>query len=173
MKHEDGFLLADFATPSAVVDAARLAAEAGLPALDALCPTPVEGLFDLLASPRPHKPIGWIMFVAGTLGALGGYFMQWYSAVIDYPIDSGGRPLDSWPAFLLVPYETAILSAGVVGVLAWLWLCGLPKLFHPVFAVPAVERASQDRYLLIFAADHKTQMWLKKHMAAALARAEP
>jgi hypothetical protein len=173
MNEEKDFLLADFATPSAVVDAARRAAEAGVPALDALCPTPVEGLFDLLASPRSHKPIGWIMFVAGVLGALAGYFMQWYSAVIDYPIDSGGRPLNSWPAFLLVPYETTILSAGVVGVLAWLWLCGLPKLFHPLFAVQAVERASQDRYLLIFAADHKTHAWLKKHMAAALARAEP
>jgi hypothetical protein len=167
------FILADFASPAALTEAARTAAEAGLPAWDALCSTPVEGLFEHLAPPRPHKPIGWVMFFAGVLGAAGGYFMQWYSAVIDYPIDSGGRPLDSWPAFLLVPYETTILFAGVVGILVWMWMCGLPKLFHPLFAAPAVERASQDRYLLVFAADHKTEIWLKKHMAAALRRAEP
>ena len=167
------FLLAQFDTPAALADGARAAAEAGVPAQDALCPTPVEGVFEHLARPRPRKPIGWIMFIAGALGAVGGYFMQWYSAVIDYPVISGGRPMNSWPAFLLVPYETAILSAGVVGVLVWIWLCGLPRLHHPLFAAPAVERAMQDRYLLVFAADHKTETWLKKHMADALARAEP
>jgi hypothetical protein len=166
------FLLAEFDTPAALADAARMAAEGGHPAQDALCATPVEGVFDHLAAPRPRKPIGWIMFIAGSLGAIGGYFMQWYSAVIDYPIISGGRPLNSWPAFLLVPYETAILSAGVVGVLAWIALCGLPRLFHPLFAAPAAERASQDSYVLVFDADHKTETWLKKHMAAALARGE-
>lgn len=161
-------LLARFETPRSVLAAARAAAEAGVSAQDALCSTPVEGLFDCLAPPHRQKPIGWIMFIAGTLGAIGGYFMQWFSAVIDYPIDSGGRPLNSWPAFLLVPYETAILSAAVVGILAWIWLCGLPKLFHPLFAMPAVERASQDRYLLVFAADRKTTAWLKKHCPDAM-----
>lgn len=166
------FLLAEFDTPAALADAARAAAQAGIPAQDALCSTPVEGVFDHLAPPRPRKPIGWIMFIAGALGAMAGYFMQWYSAVIDYPILSGGRPLDSWPAFLLVPYETAILAAGVVGILAWMWLCGLPKLFHPLFAASATERANRDSYVLVFTADHKTEAWLKKHMAKALARGE-
>jgi hypothetical protein len=162
------FLLARFKTPDTLLAAARDAAEAGVPAQDALCPNPVQGLFDCLAPPRRRAPIGWVMFVAGVLGAVGGYFMEWFSAVIDYPIESGGRPLNSWPAFLLVPYETAILSAAVIGVLAWIWLCGLPRLFHPLFAVPAVERASQDRYLLIFAGDAKTATWLKRHWPDAV-----
>jgi hypothetical protein len=158
-----GFLLAEFKTARDLHDAARAAAAAGLPAQDALCPNPVEGVVGYLAPPLTPSPIGWIMFAAGVLGALVGYFMQWYSAVIDYPINSGGRPLNSWPAFLLVPYETTILAAAVIGVLAWLWLCGLPKLFHPLFAAPIVERASQDRYLLVFPSSKKTAAWIKSN----------
>lgn len=167
------FLLAQFATPDEVTAAAALALEAGLPAQDALCPTPVEGLFVLLAPPRRRKPIGWIMFVAGALGAMAGYFMQWFSAAIDYPTNSGGRPLNSWPAFLLVPYETAILSAAVVGLLGLIWLCGLPRLFDPLFEAPLVERASRDRYLLVFAGDAKTRGWLRRHLADALVEEAP
>jgi len=104
------------------------------------------------------------MVIAGALGACAGYFIQWYSAVIDYPIISGNRPLDSWPAFLLVPYETTILGAGVVGMLGWLWFCGLPKLYHPLFEVPATLRACQDRYVLIFPASKNLDDWLKRNL---------
>ena len=145
-----GFILAEFATASALAEAAHDAAEAGMPAEDALSPHPLPGIEEHLA-PSPQKPaIGWVMFAAAGLAAIAGYGLQWYSAVIDYPINSGGRPLNSWPAFLPVPYESAILLAAVVGILAWLWMCGLPKLFHPLFSATVVERASQDRYVLVF-----------------------
>lgn len=145
-----GFLLAEFATAHATIEAAQTAAQAGMPADDVLSPNPLAGIEEHLAPPPAKPPIGWVMFIAGAFGAVAGYAMQWYSAAIDYPINSGGRGLNSWPAFLLVPYETAILSAAVVGILAWMWMCGLPKLFHPLFAAKAVERAMQDRYLLLF-----------------------
>jgi hypothetical protein len=167
------FLVAQFDRPDAVLEAARGAFEAGMAAEDALCSTPVEGVFDCLAPPHRKKPIGWIMFVSGLVGAIAGYFMQWYSAAIDYPINSGGRPLNSWPAFLLVPYEMAILLAATIGILAWMWLCGLPRLYHPLFDLPVVERANQDRYLLIFAADPKTRAWLNSHWPGALVEQQP
>ncbi len=144
------FLLAEFGTAHATMEAAQKAAKAGMPAEDVLSPNPLAGIEEHLVPPPAKPPIGWLMFIAGALGAVAGYFMQWYSAVIDYPINSGGRDLNSWPAFLLVPYETAILSAAIMGILAWMWMCGLPKLFHPLFAAKAVECAMQDRYLLIF-----------------------
>src|SRR5262245_40920231 len=146
------FLLAEFATAQAAFDAARQASEAGHPAQDALSPVPIEDIDKHLA-PHPARPIGWVMFIAGAIGAAIGYFMQWYSSVIAYPIDSGGRPLHSWPAFLLVPYETTILAAGIIGLLGWMWMCGLPKLFHPLFAADISERAVQDRFLLVFPRD--------------------
>ena len=166
-------LLAQFDRPETVLEAARGAAAAGFPAQDALCSTPVEGIFECLAPPCRKKPIGWIMFGFGVTGAIAGYFLQWYSAAIDYPILSGGRPLNSWPAFLLVPYETNILLASTFGLLAWMGLCGLPKLYHPLFDIPAVERANQDGYLLVFAPDPKIKTWLKRHWPGALVEQEP
>lgn len=147
-----GFLLAEFKTPHETLAAAERAAIEGIPAQDVLSPNALEGITEHLAPRKPGGAIGWVMFTAGAFGAIASYGIQWYSAVIDYPINSGGRGLDSWPAFLLVPYETAILSAAIVGILGWMWMCGLPRPHHPLFAAHIVERASQDRYLLVFAA---------------------
>lgn len=159
-----GYLLAEFATATQAAEAARAAFEAEHAPEDLLTPNPTEGIAECLAPRRSKSPIGWVMFAAGVLGAVAGYFMQWYSAVVDYPIDSGGRPLNSWPAFLLVPYETAILSAAVIGILGWMWMCGLPKLFHPLFAAAATERAVQDRYLLVFQNDVALAQWINTNL---------
>ncbi|HEX3809534.1 MAG TPA: DUF3341 domain-containing protein [Rhizomicrobium sp.] len=158
------YLLVEFLTAHETEDAARAAAEAGKPALDVLSPNPVEDIAECLAPPRSNAPIGWVMFVAGAFGAAAGYFMQWYSAVIDYPVESGGRPLNSWPAFLLVPYETTILSAAIVGILGWMWMCGLPKPFHPLFEAGITGCAVQDRYLLVFPRDKKLAAWIGSHL---------
>jgi hypothetical protein len=159
-----GFLLAEFGTAHETLAAAAEAAAAGIPAQDVLSPNPLEGIVEHLA-PRPvGGAVGWVMFTAGALGALAGYGMQWYSAVIDYPIDSGGRALNSWPAFLLVPYETAILSAAIVGILGWLWMSRLPRPFHPLFAADIVERASQDRYLLVFSAEDRLKPQIEQRL---------
>lgn len=164
-----GYLLAEFATAHETLAAAEKAAAAGIPAEDVLSPNPLEGIAEHLAPPPAKAPIGWVMFVAGAVGAVAGYGMQWYSAVIDYPVNSGGRGLNSWPAFLLVPYETAILGAAVVGILGWLWMCRLPRPHHPLFAADIVERASQDRYLLVFpAGDRPRARILRARIARAL-----
>lgn len=159
-----GFLLAEFKSATDLRQAAQTAAAAGHAAQDALCPTAVMGLGGLLAPSIAPRPIGWVMFIAGVTGACAGYFIQWFSSAIDYPTDSGGRPLNSWPAFLLVPYEVAILSAAIVGILAWMWMCGFPKLFHPLFNASASERANQDRYLLVFEARPRLAAWIAAHL---------
>ncbi|HEX3946028.1 MAG TPA: DUF3341 domain-containing protein [Rhizomicrobium sp.] len=159
-----GYLLAEFVTARQTVAAARSAFEAKRAPEDVLTPNPIEGITEYLAPRRSRSPIGWVMFAAGVLGAAAGYLMQWYSAVVDYPIDAGGRPLNSWPAFLLVPYETAILSAAVIGILGWMWMCGLPKLFHSLFAAAVTERAVQDRYLLVFPDDVTLAQWVSTNL---------
>lgn len=157
------YLLAEFDTAHETMDAARTASEAGHAAQDVLSHMPVEGIDALLAHPR-KPPVGWVMFIAGSIGAIIGYFMQWYSSAIDYPIISGHRPLNSWPAFLLVPYEINILAAAIVGLLAWLWMSGLPKPHHPLFYADITERAVQDRYLLVFPRDATLAAWIADHL---------
>ena len=93
--------------------------------------------------------IRYVMLAGGLVVAAFAFSLQWYSAVIDYPINSGGRPLNSWQVFLLVPFEVGVFAAALCGVVAFLWSCGLPRLHHPLFEVPGFERATQDRFFLL------------------------
>ncbi|CCD90799.1 conserved hypothetical protein [Bradyrhizobium sp. ORS 375] len=119
-------------------------------ALDAFTPYPVEGLDDELGFRPSH--IRTAMLLGGLAVAAVAFGLQWYSATIDYPINSGGRPLNSWQVFLLVPFEVGVFAAALSGVIAFLWSCGLPRLHHPLFDVPGFERATQDHYFLLAAA---------------------
>jgi hypothetical protein len=85
------------------------------------------------------------------------YFLQWYSSVIDYPLNTGGRPLNSWPVFLLVPFEVGMLAAALSGLAAFLWTCRLPCLHHPVFDTTGFARATQDRFFLLAAQTGKEE----------------
>jgi hypothetical protein len=139
-------LLAEFRDPAALLDAARRARRAGLRELDAHTPFPVEGLPEALALPEPSLRLP--MLLAGLLAAALVFAMCWYSAVVDYPLNLGGRPLNSWQVFLVLAFEAGILCATLAGVLGFFWRAGLPRLHHPVFAAPGFERASQDRFFL-------------------------
>jgi Protein of unknown function (DUF3341) len=140
------WLLAEFPDSRQVVDAARRACAAHLRPVDAFTPFPVEGLSALLRL-RPHR-IRLVMFIAGMAVAALAYGTEYYSAVINYPYNSGGRPLDAWPAFMLVPFAVGILAAAIAGFIAFLTACGLPRLHHSLFVVEGFDRASQDRFIL-------------------------
>lgn len=147
-------LMAEFDNPSALVAAARQAHAAGYRQMDAYTPFPVEELNEALGLERTGVPA--IVLIGGITGAVLGYLMQYYIAVIDYPMNIGGRPLHSWPAFIPVTFELTILCAGLFAVLGMLALNGLPMPHHPVFNVPRFALASRDRFFLcIEAADPK------------------
>jgi hypothetical protein len=142
--------VAEFDTPEQLVSAARQLRRDGHQLLDAFTPFPVVELDGILAvSPSNIRPV---MLAAGVVMAAFAYWLQWYSAVVDYPLNVGGRPLHSWPVFLLAPLEVGILTAVIGGLVALLWNCGLPRLHHPMFDIAAFERASQDRFFLLAAA---------------------
>ena len=128
----------------------RPRAHQGFPPLDALSPYPVEGLDEALRLLK--SPIRWPMLLFAVFVAAIAYALQYWTAVYAYPINSGGRPLNSWPIFPLVPFEVGILAAGVAGFAALLTLCGLPRVNHPLFDWDAVERATDDRYFLLLGA---------------------
>ena len=122
---------------------------AGHDVLEAFTPYPLEGLADQLGQERSN--IRPVMLAGGLAAAAFALALQWYSAVVNYPINSGGRPLNSWQIFLLVPFELGIFAAALCGVIAFFWSCGLPRLHDAVFSIPGFERATQDRYFLLAA----------------------
>jgi Protein of unknown function (DUF3341) len=139
--------LAEFDTPERLFAATCEVRQAGHEPLDAFTPFPLAGLDMALPPIRSHLRVA--MLGVGLLVAAGFYFMQWWSAVYDYPLNLGGRPLNSWPVFLLAPFEVGVLAAAVAGVVAFCYACGLPRLHHPLFEVPGFERASVDRFFLL------------------------
>lgn len=139
-------LMAEFSDPGALVTAARKAREAGYVRLDAYTPYPIEELDEALHIRHTRLPL--IVLIGGILGGLAGFTLQYWTSVIDYPINVGGRPLFSWPSFIPVTFECTILGAGLSAVLGMLGLNGLPQPYHPVFNVPRFALASRDRFFL-------------------------
>lgn len=139
-------LVAEFADPDALLAAVR-DARAHYRDIDAYAPYAVDGLAEALGF--RSKGVQRLALLGGVLGGAGIFFLQWYTAVIDYPINSGGRPLDSWPAFIPATFEVTVLGAALA-IFFGLWvLNGLPRLHHPMFNVEAFDLASRNRFFLV------------------------
>lgn len=136
-----------FETPTALVETARTLREMGFCALDAYTPCPVEGLDEVL---QPGRQVALpLLIAAGALaGAAFGTFIQYWDEVLSYPLNVGGRPPNSWPAFIVSAFELTLLFAVAAGFFGLWLLCRLPRLYHPVFNAEGFERASRDRFLL-------------------------
>ncbi len=115
--------------------------------MDAYSPVPIEGLAEKLGN-RRKTIMPLIVLLGGIAGGTGGYFMQWFSMTVDYPYNIGGRPFHSWPMFIPVTFELTVLCAALAGVFGMLFLNGLPRYHHPIFAAPGIERATVDQYFL-------------------------
>jgi Protein of unknown function (DUF3341) len=140
-------LLAEFANPEALIAAIEKVRAAGYEKVDAFTPYPIEAVSEALALPRSKMPL--VVLCGGVTGAIVGYALQYWSSVIEYPMNVGGRPFHSWPAFIIPTFETTILFAALSAVFGMFALNGLPQPYHPVFNVPGFATASRDRYFLV------------------------
>ena len=147
-------LMAEFDSPTELVVAARKTYAAGYKKIDAYSPFPVEELADAIGF--RHNGVPAVVLVGGILGCLSGYLLQWWISVVSYPVNVGGRPYHSAPAFIVVTFEMTILCAVLAAVFGMLALNGLPMPYHPVFNVPRFRFATKDRFfLIVFSSDPK------------------
>jgi hypothetical protein len=144
-------LIAEFDSAEAVVAAARRAREAGYRRMDGYTPFPVEPLWEALGHHSSRLP--YMVLAGGVLGLLGGFALQYWVSAVDYPLNVGGRPLNSWPSFIPITFETTVLLAAFTAVFGMLALNGLPRPYHPVFNAERFQLASRDRYFLCIEAD--------------------
>ncbi len=145
MKHIYG-LMAEFEDPNALVAAAHRAHHEGYRRMDAYSPLPIEELHEALGMPHTKLPL--IVLIGGVIGCLSGYLLQFWVSTMAYPLNIGGKPLHSWPAFIPVTFECTILGAALSAVFGMLALNGLPQPYHPVFNVARFALASRNRFFL-------------------------
>jgi hypothetical protein len=139
-------LMAEFDNPNDLVAAARRAHGAGYRRLDAYTPFPIEELHEALDVHHTKVPL--MVLIGGIVGGLTGYGLQYWVAVIAYPLNIGGRPLHSWPSFVPVTFEMTVLFAALTAVFGMLAMNQLPRPYHPVFNAPRFEMATRDRFFL-------------------------
>lgn len=169
-------LLAEFEDPETMVSTARRIAEANCKLEDAFSPFPIEEMAQLLGCVSTNLRV--VMFFGGLLFAVAAYATEGWSAVFGYPINSGGRPLNSWPAFMLFPFAVAIFGAALTGFIVIMVRTGLPALHHPLFSVGPFERATQNRFFLALepppsaAGERHAAAWLREMGAISVTEAQ-
>jgi hypothetical protein len=170
-------LMAEFTTVAGIVQAAHAVHAAGYRKVDAYTPYPIEEVLDALHLHQSHVPK--LVLAGGVFGLLAGLGLQYYTAVIDFPLNIGGRPTAAWPAWAIPAFETTVLFAAFGAVFGMLALNGLPQPYHPVFNVPSFALASRDRFFLCIEAEDpkfdadRTLALLRGLGAAAVSEVQP
>src|SRR6201988_3136985 len=150
-------LMGEFSTPEDLLAATKKAREAGYKHIEAYTPFPIEGLSDAVGFQGFRSNLVALLTLIGGLGGgLTGFGLQYWVAAITYPINIGGRPLNSWPAFIPVTFELTVLGASIAAVFGMLALNGLPQPYHPLFNVERFcKHATTDRFFLCIEARDK------------------
>jgi len=142
---------AEFDSPEALLEAIGKTREAGYTKIETYTPFPVHGLREAIGFKKPILP--WVVFAAGLAGMCGGFALQYWASVLNAPYIIGGRPMNSWPSFIPITFETTILLSALTCVVGMLAFNGLPRPYHPIFNYPRFAEVMDDKFLLTVEAD--------------------
>jgi hypothetical protein len=157
-------VMAEFDSAQGIVEAARRTMAEGFTKIEAYTPVPIEELNDIIHKKRTILPT--ISLLGGLTGMATGFALQYWAAVLEYPMNVGGRPFASWTAFVVPSYELTILFSALATAGGMIALNGLPQPYHPVFNTPRFSLASSDKFFLVIEADdakydgHRTSRFL-------------
>jgi hypothetical protein len=138
--------MAEFDDAERLIEATRAGKEKGYKVIECYSPVPLHEIGEILGA---KNRLPFIILMGGIIGALAGFGMQYYASVISYPFNIGGKPLNSWPSFIVITFELTVLFAGLAAVFGMLALNGLPRPHHPVFSVEGFGEASRDKFFLL------------------------
>ena len=144
-------VMAEFENPTDLVSAARRVYSLGYRRINGYSPYPIEELSEAIGFTHTSLPL--IVFIGGVIGGLSGFFMQYWIEVINYPLNVGGKPYNSWPAFIPITFEMTILCAALAAIFGMLALNKLPQPYHPVFNAPNFALATRDHFFLVIEAN--------------------
>jgi len=142
-------VIGEFESPKQLIEAAKKVREAGYKKIDAFSPFPIEGLSQALGLGRRHDLVPLLTLIGGLSGGIGGFLFELWVSKVAYPLNIGGRPLNSWPAFIPVTFELTVLGASLCAVFGMLALNRLPEPHHPLFSNDRFQKhASNDRFFI-------------------------
>ena len=146
-------LMAEFDTADALLNAATKVRDAGFTKIDAYSPFPIHGMGEAIGFRAKDNKVAPLVLAGGITGLLAGAGLEYWTSVIAYPMNIGGRPYNSWPMYVPPAFETTILFAAFAAVFGMIAMNGLPQPYHPVFNAPSFHLASQDKFFLVVEAD--------------------
>ncbi len=145
-------LLAEFDTPTELIAAAKAAYGSGWRRLDCYTPYPVEEAAEAIGF--HSNRVSLVCLIGGLMGLAAMFGLETWASVLAYPLNIGGRPLYSWPAFIVPAYEWTILFAGLSAAFGMLAMNGLPAMYHPLFNSPSFRNgATTDKFFLCLEAN--------------------
>ena len=138
-------LAAEFDDPTTLVEAAKRVREAGYRKFEVYTPYPIKDLDEIVPG---SNLVPFLTLVGGLIGAASAWVLQYFVAAKEYPVNVGGRPLYSWPAFIPILFEATVLLSAAFCFFGTLGLCRFPQLHHPLFNVPRFTEASSGRFFI-------------------------
>jgi hypothetical protein len=146
-------LLAEYDSPKNVYHACEQIRDAGFKKFDSYTPFAVHGLDKAMGLGPSYLP--WLVLLAGITGAVSAMGFMIWTSVYDYPLNIGGKPTWSIPAFIPITFEVTVLLSGLTAVFGMFFLNGMPTYYDPLFNIEKFKKVTDDTFFVMIESKDK------------------